>query len=169
MKIENHILKTALVDIDNLVPLQGDLKKLSDENFNKLRKSLIEKGFQFTVHVWEQGKKTYIIDGHQRVHVMKNLRKAGWDIPPITCAYVKAETYHDAKELILYAVSQYGKIDKEGFEEFTLNEDFDILNFDLPNFKVEISDINFEPGTEDDQGKLDEKAKHQCPNCGHEF
>ena len=28
---------------------------------------------------------------------------------------------------------------------------------------------NFEPGNEDDQGKLDEKAKVTCPECGHEF
>jgi hypothetical protein len=28
---------------------------------------------------------------------------------------------------------------------------------------------NFEPGSEDDQGRLDEKAKVTCPECGHEF
>ena len=139
MKIENHILKTELLDIDHLTPLQGELKKLSDENFNKLRKSLIEKGFQFTVHVWEQGGTTYIIDGHQRVHVMKQLRKAGWEIPPITCSFVKADTYHDAKELILYSISQYGKIDKQGYDDFTLNEGFDMTSFDLPDFYLPIS------------------------------
>lgn len=29
--------------------------------------------------------------------------------------------------------------------------------------------INFEPGSIDEQGRLDEKAKCKCPNCGHEF
>lgn len=28
---------------------------------------------------------------------------------------------------------------------------------------------NFEPASIDDQGRLDEKAKVECPNCGHEF
>ena len=28
---------------------------------------------------------------------------------------------------------------------------------------------DFEPGSIDDQGRLDEKAKVQCPECGHEF
>jgi hypothetical protein len=28
---------------------------------------------------------------------------------------------------------------------------------------------NFEPGTEEDQSRLDEKAKVACPECGHEF
>lgn len=29
--------------------------------------------------------------------------------------------------------------------------------------------IDFAPGTIDEQGRLDEKAKCKCPNCGHEF
>jgi len=28
---------------------------------------------------------------------------------------------------------------------------------------------NFEPGTEDDQGRLDEKAPITCPECGHSW
>ena len=160
MKIENHILKTELLDIDYLIPLQGDLKKLSGENFNKLRKSLIEKGFQFTVHVWEQGGTTYIIDGHQRVHVMKQLRKAGWEVPPITCAYVKAATYHDAKELILYSISQYGKVDKEGFDDFTLNEGFDFSNFDMPDFDLDLMNF-FNPEDDSETNKIDGKTQSE--------
>lgn len=139
MKIENHIKKIELLDIDSLTPLQGGLKTLSDQNFNRLRDSLIEKGFQFTVHVWESGGVIYIIDGHQRVHVMKQLRKAGWEIPLINCAFVSAANYHEAKELILYSVSHYGKIDHEGLREFTLDEDFDFLKFDLPDFDMQLN------------------------------
>jgi hypothetical protein len=157
MRIENHILKTELLDIDQLTPLQGGLKKLSDENFNKLRQSLIDKGFQFTVHVWESGGVTYIIDGHQRVHVMKQLRKAGWDIPPITCAFVKAATYHEAKELILYSVSQFGKIDQDGFTEFTEGEGFDFAKFDLPDFQIDLPDIPMDLASED-QGEYSRKV-----------
>lgn len=138
MRIENHILKTELLDIEQLTPLQGGLKKLSDENFNKLRQSLIDKGFQFTVHVWESGGVTYIIDGHQRVHVMKQMRKGGWEIPAITCSFVKAATYHEAKELILYSISQYGKVDQEGWTEFTMGEDFDFSRFDIPSFTIDM-------------------------------
>lgn len=141
MRIENHILKTELLDIEQLTPLQGGLKTLSDENFNKLRQSLVEKGFRFTVHVWESGGVIYIIDGHQRVHVMKQMRKGGWEIPPITCSFVKAATYHEAKELILYSISQFGKVDREGFTEFTANEDFDLGKFDLPDFQIELPEL----------------------------
>lgn len=139
MRIENHIKKTELLDIDLLTPLQGGLKKLSDENFNKLRQSLIDNGFQFTVHVWEQGGTIYIIDGHQRVHVMKQLRKAGWEIPPINCSFVTASNYSEAKKLILYSVSQYGKIDREGYEEFNMGEDFNMNDYDLPDFYIPLN------------------------------
>jgi ParB-like chromosome segregation protein Spo0J len=53
--------------------------------------------------------------------------------------------------------------------------DFDMLanEFDLPDllewgFKEGELGI-FEPATESGQGKLDEKKKHICPNCGTEF
>jgi hypothetical protein len=163
MKIENHILKTELLDIDTLTPLQGDLKKLSDANFNKLRQSLIEKGFQFTVHVWEQGGTTYIIDGHQRVHVMKQLRAVGWEIPPITCSFVKAATYHDAKELILYAISQYGKLDKQGFDDFVEGEDFNFVQFDFPDFSFDIPD--FIPDLPGEDDSLKEKQMKLTVEC----
>lgn len=138
MRIENNIQKTELLDIDQLTPLQGGLKTLTDENFNKLRQSLIDEGFQFTVHVWESGNVIYIIDGHQRVHVMKQLRKAGWEIPRINCAFVKAATYHEAKKLVLYSISQYGKVDQAGWDEFISGEGFDLSNFDIPSFTVEL-------------------------------
>ncbi len=164
MRIENHIKKTELLDVDDLTPLQGGLKKLSDENFNKLRQSLIEKGFQFTVHVWEQGGTTYIIDGHQRVHVMKQLRKAGWEIPPINCAFVTAATYSEAKELILYSVSHYGKIDQEGFDEFTLDENFDFTKFDLPSFNLDLPDFIPDLPSED-ESKDKEKSLKLTVEC----
>lgn len=163
LAIQNHILKTELLDVDDLTPLQGNLKKLSDENFNKLRKSLIEKGFQFTVHVWEQSGTTYIIDGHQRIHVMQQLRKAGWDVPKIPCAFVTAKTYSEAKELILYAVSQYGKLDKEGFDDFTSGEDFDFGEFDFPDFKFDMDDFTPSLPGEDETEK--EKSLKLIVEC----
>lgn len=167
--VKNRIIKTELVDISKLTPFQGKLKTLDDKNFNKLRKSIIDEGFSFTVHVWENGGVTYIIDGHQRVSVLTQMRKQGIEVPPISCSFVSAKTYRDAKKLVLLAVSQYGKIQKDGFLEFVDGEDFDFEDYDFPDFVMPIPDLNFAPGKEDDQGKLDRKKPIECPHCGHEF
>lgn len=124
-EIENRIIKTELVDIDRLTPFQGNLKTLDDRNFNKLRNSIVKKGFSFTVHVWENAGTIYIIDGHQRVHVLTQMRKQGIKVPPISCSFVSAKSYHAAKELVLAAISQYGKIQKDGFLEFVEGGDFE--------------------------------------------
>lgn len=187
--IRNRIIKTELVDIDQLTPFQGKLKTLDDKNFNKLRKSIIEEGFSFTVHVWENGGVTYIIDGHQRVSVLTQMRKQGITIPPITCAFVSAGTYRDAKKLVLLAVSQYGKIQKDGFLDFVDGEDFDFGDYDFPDFTPDFDNViveSYQPNRDADDTEFDREPKeaegsrelseesfanfdHKCPRCGFEF
>ena len=49
------------------------------------------------------------------------------------------------------------------------------FNMDLLGFSVdELAEAmgmggNFEPGSIEDQGRLDQKKPVTCPNCGHEF
>ena len=142
-----------LIDVDDLEPLQGELKKLTDENFNKLRQSILEKGFKLVLHVWKNAGVNYLIDGHQRAHVLKQIKKQGIDVPKIPCAIIEAENYSQAKETVLLAVSQYGKIDKDGFEEFISGEDFNLDDFDFPDFDFEM-DIE----SESKDGLIDDDA-----------
>lgn len=121
------------IDVDDLEPLQGELKKLSEANFNKLRKSILEKGFKLALHVWKNGGVNYLIDGHQRVHVLQQLKKQGEQVPKLPCAIVEAKNYHEAKETVLMAVSQYGKLDKDGFQDFIEGENFELDDFDFPD------------------------------------
>lgn len=187
--IKNRIIKTELVDIDQLTPFQGKLKTLDDKNFNKLRKSIIEEGFSFTVHVWENGGVTYIIDGHQRVSVLTQMRKQGIKIPPISCSFVSAGTYRDAKKLVLLAISQYGKIQKDGFMDFVQGEDFDFGDYDFPDFTPDFDNViveSYQPNKDADDAEFDREPKevegsrelseeafsdfdHKCPRCGFEF
>lgn len=169
-EITTRILKNELVDIDKLVPFQGEAKKLSDQNFNRLRKVILEEGFSFTVHVWQHGEKIFIIDGHQRCHVLKQLKKQGYTIPPINCAFVSASNFKEAKKLVLMSISQYGKLDRDGFLDWIGEDDFDFEDFDFPDFHMQIfNNPNFSPSAEDEQPRLDEKKLKTCPECGHEF
>lgn len=195
VKVEDDLTP---IDIDDLTPLQGELKTLSDENFNKLRNSILKKGFKLAIHVWQNGGVNYLIDGHQRVHVLKQMRKEGIEIPPVPCVLIQASTYHDAKETVLLAVSQHGKLDKQGFDEFVEGEDFEFDDLDFPDVADDFfdnSDFNYSEkletkikeaeivSTSEDIEKIIpniEGAKelsendfddfdHQCPKCGFCF
>lgn len=155
-QVKNRILKTELIDIGELTPFQGTLKTLDDKNFNKLRKSIVDEGFSFTVHVWQNADVIYIIDGHQRVSVLTQMRKQGIEIPPISCSFITAKTYRDAKKLVLLAVSQYGKIQKDGFLDFVNGEDFDFGDYDFPDFNI---DDPFRPDLPDEDSKDSGKKK----------
>ncbi len=101
------------VPITELLPLQGDLKELSERNYNKLKKSLIENGVIVPFFVWlEAGK---LLDGHQRQRVFL---KEGWlmDVPVV---YVSAATEQEAKQKLLAISSQFGQITQEGLDAFT--------------------------------------------------
>jgi hypothetical protein len=154
-----------MLDIDSLEPLQGELKKLSEVNFNKLRKSILDKGFKLVLHVWRSGGVNYLIDGHQRVYVMQQMRKQGIEVPPVPCAMIEAKNYKEAKETVLMAVSQYGKIDREGFVDFTKDEGFDFDLYDFPDFNVDIVfpelDDNPIPSFDDSDDPDDDNMSHK--------
>jgi len=178
MQIVFKVRAHVEIPTSQIMPFQGDLKTLSDENFNKLRTEILEDGFNFSPHVWATDKGYFILDGHQRIHVLKQLEKQGYtfvstDGKPISgvpCNTVEASSIEDAKRKVLQAVSQYGKLDDEGFLDFTDGLDLDFSNYDFPDFYIpDLEAPKFEPGDENDQGKLDEKKLKICPECGHEF
>ena len=59
------------LDLANLTPMQGDLKELSQSNFNKLKQSILRHGITFPFFVWQSDGKNYILDGTQRDRVLK--------------------------------------------------------------------------------------------------
>jgi DNA modification methylase len=124
------------ISLDKLMPFQGDLKKLSDKNFNRLRQEILEDGFNFAPHVWKSSDGYFILDGHQRIHVLKQLAKQGVVVGEVPCNLVEADTIEDAKRKVLQAVSQYGKLTNDGFLEFTEGLELDFKNFDFPDFTM---------------------------------
>ncbi len=112
--------------IDELLEFQGTLKKLSKDNAKKLRRSIEQNGFIAPFFVWDDGGRYRLIDGHQRLAVLLQMRKDGEDIPLLPVDYIQADSEEDAKRKLLYITSQYGEFTTEGFEEFTL----DLTGFD---------------------------------------
>jgi ParB-like chromosome segregation protein Spo0J len=71
-----------------------------------------------------------------------------------------------------YALADNKTSDLSEFDNDVLNATLEALknvDFDLPSIGFDMYDKDFSAGTEDDQGKLDEKQKNICPHCGMEI
>jgi len=138
------------ISLDELVVIQGNLKTLSKENAGKLWNSIKEHGFCVPIFIWLSGKKYNILDGTQRVTVLREKQEEGWEIPPLPVVYIKAPTRKKAKAILLKITSQYGTITKEGFVEFTQDIDFSGV-MDVHYDAIDVDLVLNEPGeTEDD-------------------
>lgn len=160
----------AVVSIDELIPMQGNLKDLSETNYAKLHDLILNNGFDSPIQVWldTEGKKR-ILDGHQRLRVLKKLREEGYSIPSIPIDFIEADNYIDAKKRLLTKVSVYGDVQEEGLYEFTNEEgaiiepDFGEL-LDIPGMDFTKNDVEIKGN-----GEPKEPEKITCPNCQHQF
>jgi ParB-like chromosome segregation protein Spo0J len=128
-------------NLDELIPLQGDLKTLSSEKYKKLKRSLLSKGFSFPFLVWKNEGKLYILDGHQRDTALKRLRAQGYTIPPLPISFIDAVDEREAREKILLLSSQYGEMTEESLLEYINLSGLDLeevaQTVDLPNINLE--------------------------------
>lgn len=132
MKVNNpNNLPTA--PIEEFEASQGELKYLSKDNYNKLKKAIDKNGFDIPLVVWidETGQK-WLLDGHQRKHVLTN---EGWDTP-VPYIVLDAPDMAAAMSRLLQITSQYGTITQEGIDNFIATyelpevEVFELANFD---------------------------------------
>lgn len=160
--------KTAKVK--DLIPYARNSRTHSDEQVDKIAASMREFGFLNPVIVdGENG----IIAGHGRVMAAKKL---GMDeVPTVEAAHL---TEHQKRAYIIAdnrLALDAGWDDEMLRVEFAdLKEaDFDVelTGFTLDEIEALNYEPDFEPGTEDDQGKLDQlEPKYiDCPHCGKEF
>ncbi len=165
-------------DIENLVQIQGELKELSVENRQKLKREITESGFNFAPSVWVSGsggKGAYhLIDGHQRIEVMKELKKEGWEFGAIPFVKIDAQNMDEAKRMVLQAISQYGRVTNNGLSSFMGTFNFqppDLKQFYIPNINID-KFLNkpqvVELAEEVEKGRFTTMV-HECPKCGFSF
>jgi ParB-like chromosome segregation protein Spo0J len=163
------------LDLDQLTPMQGDLKELSEANFQKLKQSILRHGITFPLFVWQNEGINYILDGTQRDRVLSKLVSAGYECPPLPCALIEAKDKREAAEKILLISSQYGRMTEESLDEFLAENDLSFLELadelELPSIDDAYfrDPSEFAAASEDDQGRLDQKKPVKCPECGHQF
>lgn len=166
------------IPLDNFRPFQGKLKSLDKEDYEKLKKEIIELDFSEPISVWKNEGKINILNGHQRIRVLQQMKKEGWIVPDLPVSYIEADTYEQAKKKVLALASQYGKVTDEGLYEYCIENKIDIeeLNdsyrfpeIDLLKFRDSYSNEPLE--VDINEKELDEniETNNSCPSCGYEW
>ncbi len=155
--------------IDRLIPYANNARTHSAEQVAQIAASIKEWGWTTPVLVDEQGS---IIAGHGRTLAAHKLKMT--EIPVMV-----AEGWSDAKKRA-YIIADNKLAMNAGWDNEMLALELGQIgelgfDLDLTGFKAEeiqaLHTPDFEPGTEEDQGKLDELDPKwiACPHCGKEF
>lgn len=154
----------ALLPIEQLEIMQGDLKSLSKENYEKLKRAIEKHGFTAPIFVWRGENK--ILDGTQRLRTVQQMLTEGWQVNggKLPVCWIEAENLKQAKEILLTFVSQYGKLENDGqafYEYLMTNEpldfeevklEIDLPDFNLPRFERGFFDKDISPNRIDKKG-----------------
>ena len=166
-KIKNRIIGSGEEQLDQIMfnPRNWRIHPLSQQD--ALKGVLEEVGWVQQVIV---NKRTgNLIDGHLRCQLAA--REGAQTIPVV---YV--DVSEDEEALVLATLDPIGAM--AATDKQKLDELFAGIQSDNENIQKLITEIgakegiippDFEPVGIDEQGRLDEKAKVTCPECGHEF
>lgn len=165
MRLRDRIVELRRVPASELLPNPKNWRTHPEAQKNALRGVLSEIGIADAVLCRETPDGLQIIDGHCRAEI------AGDVVLPVLILDV---TDDEADKLLatLDPLAAMAGVDAAKLDELlatvdTASDDVRALLDSLAGGDVEVP--NFGPGTEDDQGKLDEKSKVTCPKCKHEF
>lgn len=107
----------------------------------------------------------YIVAGHARhqAALLAELKEF-----PVVYQEFKDDDAEYAFMVADNAIADWADLDLSAInkELGDLGPDFDVAMLGIEKFTL---DANFEPGTEDEQGQLDQKKPIECPHCGVSF
>ena len=164
------MIQVQPVKVADLIPYANNARTHSDEQVAQIAASIKEFGWTNPILIdGENG----IIAGHGRLAAA---RKLGMDEVPA----IQLDGLSKAQKKALILADNKLALNS-GWDESLLaieladlkETDFDltVIGFSDDEIKALSADVNFEPGSEDDQGKLDELDPKwiSCPHCGKEF
>lgn len=160
-----HCPYDALVSIKELKPNPLNRNSHPKDQIERLAKILEYQGWRYPIKVSKRS--GLITSGHGRLEAAKLLK---WKEVPVSFQDYESEEQEYADTISDNSIASWSELDLSGINSdlTDLGPDFDIDLLGIKEFSLV---PEFEPGTEDDQGKLDEKKPlvTQCPNCGECF
>lgn len=107
------------LELEEYTALQGKLKSLDVVDYERLRDLIIDLGFSDPIAIWKQKSKYYMLNGHQRVAVIRRMvEKEGWECPPLPFCLIEAPNLKVAKDKLLALSTQFGRIEGDGLYNF---------------------------------------------------
>lgn len=153
---------------DKLIDYARNPRK-NDHAVDRVSAAIKEFGFRVPIIAKSDG---LVVDGHLR---LKAAKKLGLVTVPVLLADDLSPAQIKAFRLSVNKMAELAEWDDEmlAVELTDLNTDgfnMELIGFDASSLAVAMGlGVDFEPGTEDDQGKLDEIQPIICPACAHEF
>lgn len=159
-----------MAPIDSLKPYKKNSRSHSESQIDKIVASITE--FGFTNPILIDGN-NQIIAGHGRVMAAKKMGLV--EVPVIALDYLseaqkRAYVIADNK-LALDSEWDMGLLSSELQAITGGGFDLELTGFSSDELAVMLHTAEFDPGSEDDQGQLDEKqfVFMLCPHCGEKF
>ena len=179
-EIKRKVEAKLYIPLTDLHGIQGELKTMTRESFEDLKETILNDGITFAFHVWKNPETNLwmIIDGHGRCELLRHLVNVeGYICPDIPCAEIQADTFRDAKKLVLNSTAVYHQTTKQGLYEFISDigmsvddlKKFKIPEINFDSFKAEFYsniDVPIEEPQEKEGPKKKDFTPINCPNCG---
>jgi len=172
-KIEITCDAKEFFDIMEFTELQGSLKELSDDSYERLKASILEFGFAFPVLYCNIEEEKYIMDGHGRIATTKRMMLEGYEIGNLPASEIYAKDKIEAKKKLLALNSRYGEMTMQGFDDFIKEDgaeidieeidffqpgDFELEDY-LDDYSIEIPDIEIDEEGKDEETEEVEEDK----------
>lgn len=128
---------------------QGNLKTLSDANYQKLKNSIMRLGFSEPVSVWLDLTDNIwkAENGHQRLKTLSRMEAEGFQIQEkIPCSQIHAANREEAKLKLLSLTSQFGQMSGQGLADFMVDAELKFDQFDdfiFPEIDMDVFKANF--------------------------
>lgn len=157
--------------IERLIPYCRNPRK-NDAQVDRMASAIREFGFRIPIVARSDGS---VVDGHLR---LKAAQKLGLKEVPVALADELTEAQVKAFRILANKSANWAEWDmdllKLELEELhAVDFDLELTGFDageLGDIWLD-GDVNFEPGSKEDQGQLDELSPKfvKCPHCGETF
>lgn len=164
---------SRMADIADLKPHPKNPNKHSDEQVALLAKNIRHLGWRHPIIV---SKRTgFIVAGHARLQAAQVLNLTN---VPVDEQDFASDTEERAYLIADNRIAELAEIQNAAIKDLLQELDTGEMDMDLTGYTEKAIEelmtqfqINFEPGTEDDQGRLDELAPKmvECPHCKRVF